>query len=247
MSNFGDNTRAMSIPTPSMGPPCYTDDFTGFTVEQQNEFIERLNGQLLFLDKIGDIRVPHRFPLLWRPVTRAREMQPGYDSTTDLVYLLSRFPPAPWRLIFDELNHRWELQRQEQERAYWAHQQAQMHEQQLAAGWQQMPSPYAHPQQYEMRGPSSQSAQMPDRYSEARNLEEITAAVIRAAQRRSQDETAMDRVDSNVDVSGSNDVSNAPHAAAGLGETSALSANIDPSLDGMTTEDYVRWSTRCVE
>lgn len=230
-----------------MGPPCYPDDFTGFTVEQQNEFIERLNGQLLLLDKIGDIWVPHRFPFLWRPVTRAREIQPGYDSRTDLVYLLSRFPPAPWRPIFDELNHRWELQRQEQERAYWAYQQVQMHEQQLAASWQQMPSPYAHPQPHEMGGPSSQSAQMPDQYSEARNLEELTAAAIRTARRQSRDETSRERVDSNVDKSGSNDVSGAPHAATGLEETSALSANFDPSLDDMLPEEYGRWSTVFVE
>ncbi|KAH6883392.1 hypothetical protein BKA58DRAFT_35929 [Alternaria rosae] len=259
MSNFGDNMRVMSTPsatmgsisapTPRMGPPCYPDNFTGFTVEQQNEFAERLNGQLLLLDKIGDIQVPRLFPLLWLPVTRAREMQPEYDSRTDLVYLLSRFPPAPWHPIYEELKHRWERERQQQEQAaYWAHcQQAQMHEQQLATGHQQMPSPYAHPHEHEMGGPSSQSAQMPNQYSQARNLEEITAAVIRAARRRSRDETAMERVDSDVDKSGSNDVSGAPHAATGLEETSALSANFDPSLDDMLPEEYGRWSTVFVE
>jgi hypothetical protein len=163
-------------------------------------------------------------------------MQPGYDSRTDLVYLLSRFPPAPWHPIFEELKHRWERERQQQEQAaYWAHcQQAQMREQQLVAGHQQMPSPYAHPHEHEMGGPSSQSAQMPNQYSQARNLEEITAAVIRAARRRSRDETAMERVDSSVDMLGLN------HAATRLQETLAPSANIDPSLDGMTPEDLAR-------
>jgi len=226
MSNFGDNMLTMPTPsanmgvmptpTPPMGPPVFSDGHTGFSLERQNEFIERLNGQLLLLDKIGDIQVPRRFPLLWVPVTRAKELQPEYDSRTDLVYLLSRFPPAPWRPIFEELRHKWQRQ---DEAAYWARQPAQMHEQQLAAGWQQMP--YAHPQQDEMDG---QSAQMHAQYWEARNTEEILAAAPRAAKRRRQDERAMERVDSGgVDMLGRNNVS-------GLEEDSASDANIDPAL-----------------
>ncbi|KAI4906738.1 hypothetical protein J4E90_010197 [Alternaria incomplexa] len=199
-----------------MGPPCYPDNHTGFTVEQQNEFSERLNKQGLLPDKIEGIEVPRPFALLWRPVTRARELQPGYNSRTDLVYLLSRFPPDPWRPIFEELSQKWQRQ---DEAAYWAHQQAQTHEQQLAAGWQQVP--YAHPQQDEMGG---QSAQMHAQYCEARNLEERLAAAPRAAKRRRQNERAMERVDGGgVDMLGRNNESR-------LEETLPPDANIDPAL-----------------
>ncbi|KAI4646954.1 hypothetical protein J4E93_005178 [Alternaria ventricosa] len=180
----------------------------------QNEFSERLNNQGLLLDKIEGIEVPRPYALLWRPVTRARELQPGYDSRTDFVYLLSRSPPPSWRLIFEELDQKW--QRQEQA-AYWASQQAQMHEQQLAAGWQQVP--YAHPQQDEMGGPGSQSAQ----YWEARNAEERLAAAHRAAEQRRRDATSMERLDSGVDMLGRNNES-------GLEETFASDACIDPAL-----------------
>ncbi|KAI4688270.1 uncharacterized protein J4E84_005201 [Alternaria hordeiaustralica] len=200
-----------------MGPPCYPDNHTGFTVEQQNEFSERLNKQGLLPDKVEGIQVPRPFPLLWVPVTRARELQPGYNSRTDLVYLLSRFPPDPWGPIFEELRHKW----QRDEAAYWASQRAQGHEQQLAAGWQQIP--YPHPQQDEMGG---QSAQMHAQYCEARNADETLAAAHRAAEKRRRDDMAMERGDSGVDVLGRNNES-------GLEETLALSPNIDPRLLGM--------------
>ena len=225
MSNFGDNMAVMSTPsanmgvmptpTPPMGPPCYPDNYTGFTVEQQNEFTERLNKQGLLLDKIEGIEVPRPYALLWRPVTRARELQPGYDSRTDLVYLLSRFPPPPWGPIFEELRYKWQ---RPDEAAYWACQQAQLHEQQLAAGWQQIP--YAHPQQDEMGG---QSAQMHAQYWEARNTEETLAAAHRAAEKRRRNDMAMERGDSGVDVLGRNNESR-------LEETVAPSPNIDSRL-----------------
>lgn len=131
------------------------------------------------------------------------------------MYLLSRFPPPPWGPIFEELRYKWQ---RPDEAAYWACQQAQLHEQQLAAGWQQIP--YAHPQQDEMGG---QSAQMHAQYWEARNTEETLAAAHRAAEKRRRNDMAMERGDSGVDVLGRNNESR-------LEETVAPSPNIDSRL-----------------
>jgi hypothetical protein len=225
---------------------CYADDYTGYTENQQIEFRNRLNDQMLLVDAINDIRVPDHFPLLWVQVVRAAQLQPGYKPATDLVYILSHLPlPPPWRPILDELHQMWERQRQDRmrvEAAAW--QQAQKRAQQLATGQPQMMSPYGHPQQHGMDGQAgpSLSSELGHGYNvqplEDSDLEEIRAAAIRAAEEQAESERALDRVDSGVGILDLNDASD-PQTTTGCADMEPCD-DLGSGLEDLLDEETAR-------
>jgi hypothetical protein len=224
---------------------CYADDYTGYTENQQIEFRNRLNDQMLLVDAINGIRVPDHFPLLWVQVVRAAQLQPGYEPATDLVYILSNLPlPLPWRPILDELHQMWERQRQDGIRveAEWWHQ-AQKGAQQLATGQAQMMSPYGYPQQYGMDGHAGPSFTPELGYGynvqppEDSDLEEVCAAAIRAAEEQAESERALDRVDSGVGMLNLDDESDPQTTTtgrAGMQPCDDLGSGLEDLLDEET-------------
>jgi hypothetical protein len=84
-------------------PQPISDDWTGFTIEQQAEFRSRLKHYQVDVDSIHGIEIPADAPLLWKPAMRAKQCSPYYEPSKDPVLQLNYCAPEAWAWIMTDM------------------------------------------------------------------------------------------------------------------------------------------------